>query len=150
MRSWFRRIAAPVALLAALAPLAVAAAGMSVTVPRAVLHARIEVSLRLWVDCPAPASGDSVLYDSWDVSIEQAAGNGTAFASNADVAEAPAPLPFQCTSSNVAFPLDLIAGVTGRPFHNGKAVVSVLLYVGYMSGETLSATFGPAVVGLTG
>jgi hypothetical protein len=50
----------------------------------------------------------------------------------------------------VAFPLDLIAGVTGRPFHNGKAVVSVLLYVGYMSGETLSATFGPAVVGLTG
>jgi hypothetical protein len=145
-----RTAIAPMAVMVALLPLTATASGMSLGVSHATLHARIEISFSFKVDCPMPAVGDSVAFESWDVSVEQAAGTGIASGSSADDAQSPGPLPFQCTSLNVRFPLDILADTSGRPFHKGPAIVTALLYVGYASGLQLSATYGPAVVRLAG
>jgi hypothetical protein len=69
-----RMAIAAVAVIAAMIPLTGTADGMSLSVSPGTLHARIEISFTLTINCPTPAVGDSVTQEAWAVTVEEAAG----------------------------------------------------------------------------
>jgi len=150
MRRSLRLTVAALTVGAAMLPLTAMASTTPLGVSHAKVLARIDARLDMRINCPAPASGDSVTLETVDAFVEQAAGSGISSGNGGVVAGAPGQLLWQCTSANVIFPLDVLADVSGRPFHKGAAIVSASLDIYYASGAEFSATYGPAVVNLAG
>lgn len=141
---------AAAAVMAATIPLNGVASGMTLHASRPELHARIEITFTLTINCPAPAAGDSITQEAWSASVEQAAGpTQIATAQSGNFVQGP-PLLWQCTSSNVTMPVVLLANAPGAPFHLGAAILTASVSVTYASGAFVSASVGPKVVRLEG
>lgn len=145
-----RVVLAPAVVLAAIIPITTMAAGMSLHLSRATLHAKIEISLNMVINCPTPSAGDYITQEEWGVNFEQAAGTGIASGNYQNFVSYPSPMPWQCTSANVRLPVTVLADLTGRPFHDGQAIVTAQVSVAYASGTTVSASVGPKTVWLGG
>ncbi len=142
---------AAVAVMVAMIPVNGMASGMTLHVVDPDLHARIEITLDLAINCPTPAAGDSVTQEVWSVSVEQAAGTTQiATGGTGSFADSPSPMPWQCTSTNITLPVAFLANVPGPPFHTGAAILTASVSVTYASGATVSASVGPKVVKLGG
>ena len=142
---------AAVAVMAAMVPLTGMADGMSLHVSPGTLHARVEISFTFTINCPTPAAGDYVTEESWGVSVEQAVKTQIAVGSYGNFDQYPFnPMTWQCTSSNVTLPVDVLANVPGPPFHKGQALMTASVFVMYASGASVSASVGPTVIKLQG
>jgi hypothetical protein len=142
---------AAAAVMAAMIPLNGVASGMTLHVSRPDLHARIEITVTLTINCPVPATGDSVTQEVWSVSVEQAVGTTQiATGQYQNFVQSPSPMRWECASSNVTVPVLFLANVPGPPFHTGPAILTAAVSVTYASGATVSASVGPKVVKLGG
>jgi hypothetical protein len=138
----------PLVAAAAMMPSMVRADGMTLHVSPGTLHARVEITFTLTIDCPAPAPGDYVSQEAWAVSVEEAAGWKIAYGEVEMLSQYPSPMFFQCTGSAVTLPIDILAQTPGPAFRRGQAIVTASAGVAYASGASVSASVGPAVVRL--
>ncbi len=74
-------------------PLTASADGPGISVSHATLYARIDARLDMTINCPTPAAGDSVSFETVDAFVEQTAGTGIASGNGGAVASSsPGPL----------------------------------------------------------
>jgi hypothetical protein len=154
--------AAGLALAASAMP-ASAATGMTVTVERPSLTARVLVTVPVDVVCD-PLSGDTVLSDSVQVTLRQAAGRSVSTGSGTVAGGAFSPfggnafLTCDGTTHNHVI-VNVLPDAGSGPFHGGQAIITVSAshavgtcpFPGFcQSTGSEGATVGPTAVGISG